>query len=821
MIFSKTERLPSPVSPEPLRPKVKESPNTKKLQAKISSGFDALAAFASTELDRSKQIRRQSAGNSPENQGRRDASKSPIGAGGRSPHVPQVGSPDGTQEAYKNQKKGVSVTFSGDDATKRGATPMIALTSQIGTNAPSQNNATSLNHANVQSSLNAAEGVRFGETKHHLIEDIVEDDDDIHIDVEEMDSMHELLKPRTPGWRRMADEEALHYVDEEKEEEIFRQQDKPNIPVVKAATNINKTDSLITPPAQSRHQQSTVVSIASTRGSASSQTPMANRPSVTAAPSQVPNYNQANTASLCAVSTAQHHPASGLVGSISGQGVPPPTPSYIAATKQFVTANSLPTKTSHGITRSIANHPSPMQMTCTSPTMPVGSRSVKASTSSVSQTSVAISVTNSIVEVSPADQFHKKFSRKEGRKFGKLWLQHQLNDPKINTSSLTHGKSMDSGVGSGGADHQHMDHKWKRQHLHSSFNMHLNLTPKSSGSYQHQTAASMQYASNAAKLPRSIQSQHSGYTVTSANQKLSHPQLTGDGTMGNQQYAPNWEGKFAVENSNISPLGSSCQRSSRQDTRVGYQVGVTTPYIELKSQHQRNGPSTHGSLPSGQYKGAGDASLTSKGKHMAVYEPEEVSSTMKSCSQNNATASYLNNASLFSNNPHYSNSLQQPAQQTTYNHIQSLPNRGVSLPTARFNTPSPTSPNHFRPPYPSPPATHQNRMMSQGSTPPLASPTEQPPPPPPPPPRNDKTTPPPPPPGRPLPPRVNTMRPGMAISPGFSMLTQYAIPARPEMGMPTYLHSTYPHPHPQANLSGFTAPTATPGYIMQYGTTPR
>lgn len=44
---------------------VRESPNTKKLQANISSKIDALAAFASSQLDRSKQIRRQSTGNSP------------------------------------------------------------------------------------------------------------------------------------------------------------------------------------------------------------------------------------------------------------------------------------------------------------------------------------------------------------------------------------------------------------------------------------------------------------------------------------------------------------------------------------------------------------------------------------------------------------------------------------------------------------------------------------------------------------------------------------------------------------------------------------
>eukprot|EP00057_Strongylocentrotus_purpuratus_P007426 XP_011661900.1 PREDICTED: histone-lysine N-methyltransferase, H3 lysine-79 specific isoform X1 [Strongylocentrotus purpuratus] len=50
---------------DPETSNVRESPNTKKLQANISSKIDALAAFASSQLDRSKQIRRQSAGNSP------------------------------------------------------------------------------------------------------------------------------------------------------------------------------------------------------------------------------------------------------------------------------------------------------------------------------------------------------------------------------------------------------------------------------------------------------------------------------------------------------------------------------------------------------------------------------------------------------------------------------------------------------------------------------------------------------------------------------------------------------------------------------------
>nr|XP_054764002.1 histone-lysine N-methyltransferase, H3 lysine-79 specific-like isoform X1 [Lytechinus pictus] len=50
---------------DPETSNVRESPNTKKLQANISSKIDALAAFASCQLDRSKQIRRQSTGNSP------------------------------------------------------------------------------------------------------------------------------------------------------------------------------------------------------------------------------------------------------------------------------------------------------------------------------------------------------------------------------------------------------------------------------------------------------------------------------------------------------------------------------------------------------------------------------------------------------------------------------------------------------------------------------------------------------------------------------------------------------------------------------------
>ncbi|XP_033103576.1 histone-lysine N-methyltransferase, H3 lysine-79 specific-like isoform X2 [Anneissia japonica] len=49
--------------------KVKDSPNSKKWQAKISSGFDALMAFASSEVCKSKEIRRQSSGNSPRPKG--------------------------------------------------------------------------------------------------------------------------------------------------------------------------------------------------------------------------------------------------------------------------------------------------------------------------------------------------------------------------------------------------------------------------------------------------------------------------------------------------------------------------------------------------------------------------------------------------------------------------------------------------------------------------------------------------------------------------------------------------------------------------------
>ncbi|XP_071508082.1 uncharacterized protein [Diadema antillarum] len=68
---------------EPETSNVRESPNTKKLQANISSKIDALAAFASSQLDRSKQIRRQSTGGSPDVHGSWDSHKTgTLPAGG-------------------------------------------------------------------------------------------------------------------------------------------------------------------------------------------------------------------------------------------------------------------------------------------------------------------------------------------------------------------------------------------------------------------------------------------------------------------------------------------------------------------------------------------------------------------------------------------------------------------------------------------------------------------------------------------------------------------------------------------------------------------
>ncbi|XP_038048561.1 histone-lysine N-methyltransferase, H3 lysine-79 specific-like isoform X2 [Patiria miniata] len=827
------DRLPSPVSPEPARPKVKESPNTKKLQAKISSGFDALAAFASTELDRSKQIRRQSAGNSPENQGRRDASKSPIGAGGRSPHVPQVASPEGTLEGYKTPKKSSAVSF---DTQKKGSTPMIAVTSPVGAigsgSTPQQNNAASNTDqsANMQSLPHAADGVRFGETEHHLIS---EDEDDVHIDVEETDSVHELLKPRTPGWRRMADEEALRYVDDEKEEEPPRQPDKPSNPSNKAGTNTNPQPASVTPSAPPKTQQGFVASVASTQAQVPSQASTTNHGVSNPAPSQAPSYNQNRAYVVPTVSQPQ---AGGLIGSVSGQGVPPINQVQSTGSKYQGTRNGVPVTTpQQGLSQVTTIPPKPAPTTKPSATLPLISRSLATITTVADPLSISNSIANSTMEVAPADQFHKKFSRKEGRKFGKLWLQHQLNptnDPKINTSGPAQGKTADNFV-AGVGDYQQMEDKWRKLHHPNSYNLQSNMNPRSSAGLLNQAPTLSHYTpvSNSSKLsPYSVPSQQPGYTNMSAsNQKLSHPRLVGDGQGSNKQYS-NWDGRSTTDTSSISPTGASCQRS-RQDTRSGYPTGITTntPYIELKSQHQRNGPSQG---PAGPFKGAGDANAAPKSKHMGVYKPKDAGTSAKSCNQANATASYLNNASLFSNAPHYSNSLPKTghavphsAQAAPYNHSQSLPNRGVGVPlqsprsSYNHHTPSPTSPNRFRPPYPSP--THQNRVMSQGTTPPLASPTEQPPPPPPPPPRGEDLEPPPPPPGRPLPPRINTMRPGMAMSPGFPMLAPYGIPARPEMAMPAYLHSSYPHPHPQANLSGFTTPNATPGYIMQYGTTPR
>ncbi|XP_022101662.1 histone-lysine N-methyltransferase, H3 lysine-79 specific-like isoform X2 [Acanthaster planci] len=826
---SEVDRLPSPVSPEPARPKVKESPNTKKLQAKISSGFDALAAFASTELDRSKQIRRQSAGNSPENQGRRDASKSPLGAGGRSPHIlPQVGSPEGGNlDGYKNPKKGPSVSFSREEGPKKGGTPMIALMSQVGVKGdgvvPHQNNAATTNQgANMQPSLpNAADGVRFGETEHHLIS---EDEDDVHVDVEETDSVHELLKPRTPGWRRMADEEALRYVDDEKEEEPPCQPDKPSSFSDQAGINGTTQPSSATPPNPPKTQQNFGAGIISTQPQVSLQTSTTNRVMSSSGPIQVSSYNQ-NTAYVSpAVSQPQ---AGGLAEFISGQGMP-------TGSGNQVIRNGLPSNTlQQGPSLSIAVPPKQVQATKMGVTSPTGSRSFAAITTVADPKSVSNSVANSVAEVTLADQFHKKFSRKEGRKFGKLWQQHQLNptnDPKINVSGQAQGKSADGTAG--GKDYQQTEDKWRRLHHPDTCNsVQSSVAPRSSAGLQqnqHQLSALSHYTPVSNATDPSVRCApilQPGYTSLSASsQKLSHPRLVGEGQTGNKQYSNSWDGRSAADS--ISPTGASYQRS-QQETRGSYPTGVNTPYIELKSQHQRNGP-TQGST--GQFKSTGDANAAPKAKHIGVYKAKDASA--KSFSQANATASYLNNASLFSNNPHYSNSLPKTgptvphsAPAASYNHAQSLPNRGVGVPLqsprSNYNhhTPSPTSPNHFRSPYPSP--THQNRVMSQGTTPPLASPTEQPPPPPPPPPRSEDPNPPPPPPGRPLPPRISSMRPGMAMSPGFPMLSPYTIPTRPEMGMPTYLHSSYPHPHPQANLSGFTTPNATAGYIMQYGSTPR
>ncbi|XP_072018046.1 LOW QUALITY PROTEIN: uncharacterized protein [Amphiura filiformis] len=187
---SQLERSSTPVSDHDGSPGVKESPTSRKWQAQISSGFDALVALASSELDRSKQIRRQSA-TSPEY----TTSKSP-------------GSSSFNRSHESHRKPSATSVDQNNPSEASGGGEMAARSSS--SMAATFNAAFSRSLASMQTLSDAANQRSSSQSVPSQ-----NTDEDMQVDVEDIDWLQDDMKPRTPG-RTDPDEED---VDIEKKNE--------------------------------------------------------------------------------------------------------------------------------------------------------------------------------------------------------------------------------------------------------------------------------------------------------------------------------------------------------------------------------------------------------------------------------------------------------------------------------------------------------------------------------------------------------------------------------------------------------------------------
>ena len=198
LFFVCTERSSTPLSDDSSS-QVKESPTSRKWQAQISSGFDALVALASSELDRSKQIRRQSA-TSPEGHGRS------VGGGGRDTGSKSPGSSLNRSLDSSSHQRAKSTSSTTFDQIKV-ETVSAERTKETGSNDMSTFNAAfSRSLTSMQKLSNAATNQRSSylptttSSKKKTATPLA---DEVQVDVEDIDwlqdSNDDMMKPRTPG----------------------------------------------------------------------------------------------------------------------------------------------------------------------------------------------------------------------------------------------------------------------------------------------------------------------------------------------------------------------------------------------------------------------------------------------------------------------------------------------------------------------------------------------------------------------------------------------------------------------------------------------
>ena len=659
---------------------MKESPTSRKWQAQISSGFDALVALASSELDRSKQIRRQSA-TSPD--GPHGGSKSP-------------GSNFGKAADNAQNHRGKEGLSGGErPGTMGGTAPMGMMRGQRDLS-HTFNAAFSKSLTSMQILSNAAEQSSFDEDNSSSMMSKNSHEDEVRIDVEEMDWANEDMQaPRTPG----------RTDPEEDEMEMEKKLEKHAAPPPTAP-----------PPAA----------------------PPPAAPPAAVPPVTAPNRNLHISLSKPQFSAVIKPPLGPpVVTSNSSVAVSPQKPSVSIKDPNFLTLTPPDNK--------------PVQ-------------------SPIDQVDI--------------QQFHKKFSRKEGRKFDKHYaLVQQQHNALVQQQ------------------HQQLHNRALEQHMALAHSLHtMSATPNVVAGYINLQKGNV--------LPPSTSQgvMTGGAPGNKVKRSVGRPKKRDMAQQQQQQ-----------RGRSVGSKSSTVLSSNTKDLPSSNSSGSMYPYIELKSSHKP----TYGSAQQQQQQGTkqqvSPGINPKSGTPVSTSVVQQYGSTpQQQQQQQQRVYAMTQGAQQPIQQPpgisyHARNTLS--PQQGSFGHPGQQQQQALS-PVGQFRTPYPSSTPSPRGPSstPSPrgPSSTPSPRGVATTTPPLRSPPtttaskakgkRQPTPP-------------------PIPSRM-AMRPGMPTNPTYQPVftpSQYVMPTRPDLAaVPAYIHSA-PYPPSQSGIAYRNAAAApTPGYIMQF-----
>ena len=743
---------------------MKESPTSRKWQAQISSGFDALVALASSELDRSKQIRRQSA-TSPD--GPHGGSKSP-------------GSNFGKAADNAQNHRGKEGLSGGErPGTMGGTAPMGMMRGQRDLS-HTFNAAFSKSLTSMQILSNAAEQSSFDEDNSSSMMSKNSHEDEVRIDVEEMDWANEDMQaPRTPG-RTDPEEDEM-----EMEKKLEKHAAPPPTAPPPAAP----------PPAA----------------------PPAAVPPVTAPNRNLPPPVTAPNRNLPPPVTAPNRNLPPPVTAPNINLPPPVTASNINLPPPVTAPNrNLPppvTAPNRNLHISLSK---PQFSAVIKP--PLGPPVVTSNSSvAVSPQKPSVSIKDpNFLTLTPPDnkpvqspidqvdiqQFHKKFSRKEGRKFDKHYaLVQQQHNALVQQQ------------------HQQLHNRALEQHMALAHSLHtMSATPNVVAGYINLQKGNV--------LPPSTSQgvMTGGAPGNKVKRSVGRPKKRDMAQQQQQQ-----------RGRSVGSKSSTVLSSNTKDLPSSNSSGSMYPYIELKSSHKP----TYGSAQQQQQQGTkqqvSPGINPKSGTPVSTSVVQQYGSTPQQQQQQQQRVyamtqgaqqpiqqppgiSYHARNTLSPQQGSFGHPGQQQQQalspvgqfRTPYPSSTPSPRGPSSTPSPRgpSSTPSPRGPSST--PSPRGPSSTPSPRGVATTTPPLRSPPtttaskakgkRQPTPP-------------------PIPSRM-AMRPGMPTNPTYQPVftpSQYVMPTRPDLAaVPAYIHSA-PYPPSQSGVAYRNAAAApTPGYIMQF-----